>query len=56
MVAKLPGELVAMIAEIEQKNAQTPAATYVFPGGEMRVLRSIQVIVVADMLQRVCQA
>ncbi len=53
MVAKLPGQLAALIAEVEQQNAQMPAATHVFLGGEMRVLRSIQSIVVAEMLKRV---
>ena len=52
MTQALPAALESLIQNIEQQNAGYPEAVRVFLGGELRVVRAIQHIVVPYMLQR----
>ena len=55
MTRSLPLVLAELIQEVETQNAGYPEAVRVFLGGELRLLRAIQHVVVADMLQRVAR-
>jgi serine/threonine-protein kinase HipA len=53
MTAALPNALAAVLAEIEAQNADYPVPVRVFLGGELRLLRAVQNVVLPFMLQRV---
>lgn len=53
MTESLPSALTGLIEVIEKQNAAYPALVRVFLGGELRVVRAIKHIVVAEMLARV---
>lgn len=53
MTAALPPTLASLIQEIEDQNTGYPEPVRAFLGGELRVARAIQHIVVPDMLRRV---
>ena len=53
MAARIGPELDALIATIAQENQSLPDHTRNFQGGELRLLRAIRHVIVADMLQRV---
>jgi serine/threonine-protein kinase HipA len=48
-------ELDAIIASVEHENAQVPANTRQYHGGELRLLRAIRHVIVAQMLQRIAE-
>ena len=52
MLEALPLALAGLIQEIERQNEEYPEAVRVFLGGELRVVRAIQHIVVPHVLQR----
>lgn len=49
----LPGTLSALVQRIEAENAAYPEAVRIFLGRERRLIRTIQHVIVPDMLQRV---
>jgi len=53
MAARLGPELDALIATIAQENQSLPDNTLNYQGGELRLLRAIRHVIVADMLKRV---
>ena len=53
MAARIGPELDALITTIAQENQSLPDHTRNFQGGELRLLRAIRHVIVADMLQRV---
>ncbi len=53
MTAALPDALAAVLAEMEAQNADYPAPVRVFLGGELRLLRAVQNVVLPFMLGRV---
>ena len=53
MTAALPDALAAVLAEIEAQNADYPAPVRVFLGGELRLLRAVQNVVLPFMLGQV---
>ena len=53
MVAGLPGALAALVQEVERENAHYPPSVHAQLGGELRLLRTIQHLVVPEMLDRV---
>jgi serine/threonine-protein kinase HipA len=53
MTAAMPKALAAVRTEIEAQNRDHPAAVKVFLGGELRLLRAIENVVLPFMLQRV---
>jgi serine/threonine-protein kinase HipA len=56
MTESLPPALTDLIEEIETQNAAYPELVRVFLRGELRVVRAIKHIVVADMLARVSRS
>ena len=52
MLEALPLALESLVQEIEHQNKEYPEAVRVFLGGELRVVRAIQHIVVPSMRQR----
>jgi serine/threonine-protein kinase HipA len=53
MASRIGPELDAIIASVEQENAQMPANIRQYHGGELRLLRAIRHVIVAQMLQRI---
>ena len=53
MTVALPDALAAVLAEIEAQNADYPAPVRVFLGGELRLLRAVQNVVLPFMLGQV---
>lgn len=53
IASRIGPELDAIIASVEHENAQMPANTRQYHGGELRLLRSIRHVIVAQMLQRI---
>ena len=53
MALALPGALQTLISTVEAENATYPDAVRPYLGGEMRLLRTIEQVVVPDMLKRV---
>lgn len=56
MTESLPPALTDLIEEIEKQNTAYPELVRVFLGGELRVVRAIKHIVVADMLAQVARS
>lgn len=53
MASRIGPELDVIIAGIEQENARLPESTRQYQGGELRLLRAIRYVIVAQMLQKV---
>jgi serine/threonine-protein kinase HipA len=53
IVTRIGPELDVIIASVEHENAQMPANTRQYHGGELRLLRAIRHVIVAQMLQRI---
>lgn len=53
MATRIGPELDAIIAGIEQDNAKLPDNTRQYQGGELRLLRAIRFVIVAQMLERI---
>ena len=53
LAARIGPELDALIAMIAQENQSLPDNTRNVQGGELRLLRAIRHVIVADMLKRV---
>ena len=53
MATRIGPELDAIIAGIEQENTELPENTRQYHGGELRLLRAIRFVIVAQMLERI---
>lgn len=53
MAARIHPALDGIIADVEQENAQLPANTRQYHGGELRLLRAIRYVIIEDMLKRI---
>ena len=52
MTADMPQGLAALRQEIEAQNAEYPAPVRVFLGGELRLVRTVENVVLPFMLER----
>lgn len=53
LASRIGPELDAIIAAIEQENAELPESTRQYQGGELRLLRAIRYVIVAQMLHKI---
>lgn len=53
MVARIGPELDAIITRVELENAKLPDNTRQYQGGELRLLRAIRFVIVAQMIQKI---